>query len=181
MIKRTTICRILFVTASVLLISLLFGFYLPGGVALSLTPVKGGEPLVKIVLAPGQTFTIRYNHSVEDAPVWETHSVDRHGRIFIEEERYLKFGAGMGKMPGIGRLVRRGPYEVIENMHMPTGNFVLRIGSKGVGHTLLWGDRQVNLSARAPHVAVRFSAKPVSWLNRVWQQWWQKINPKAGA
>jgi hypothetical protein len=75
---------------------------------------------------------------VENAPIWETHSVDPSGRIFIEEERYLKFGAGMGKMPGVGRMVRRGPYEVIEDMHMPTGDFVLRIGSPGVDHTLIW-------------------------------------------
>jgi hypothetical protein len=35
----------------------------------------------------------------------------------------------MGKMPGVGKHGQRGPYEVIEDMHMPTGDFVLRIGS----------------------------------------------------
>lgn len=143
---------------------------LPGGLLLTVTPVKGGRPLVAFWLAPGELFTIRYNHSVEDAPIWETHSVDAQGRIYIEEERYLKFGAGMGKMPGIGRMVQRGPYEVIEDMHMPTGNFVLRIGSPGVDHTLIWRGRQVNLSAVAPHVAVQFAARPVSWLQRAWRQ-----------
>ena len=72
------------------------------------------------------------------------------GALYIEEERYLKFGAGMGKMPGIGRMVRRGPYEVIEAMHMPTGNFVLRIGSPGVDHTLIWRNHEINLSMIAP-------------------------------
>ncbi len=168
---RSIVLKILLVAGSVLLLSLLLGFRLSGGVALSLTPIKGGAPLAKIWLAPGETFTIRYNHSVEESPIWETHSVDGQGRIFIEEERYLKFGAGMGKMPGVGRMVRRGPYEVIEDMHMPTGNFVLRIGSKGVDHTLMWRDRQINLSALAPHVAVQFSARPVSWLQRIWFQW----------
>jgi hypothetical protein len=143
------------------------GFYLPGGLALSVTPVKGGAPLAVLYLLPGETFTIRYNHSVEHAPIWETHSVDARGRIYIEEERYLKFGAGMGKMPGVGRMVRRGPYEVIEDMHMPTGNFVLRIGSPEVDHTLIWRDHAVHLSRIAPHAAVRFQARPVSWLHRV--------------
>ncbi|MCP4359090.1 MAG: DUF1850 domain-containing protein, partial [Chloroflexi bacterium] len=85
-------------------------------------------------------------------------------------ERYLKFGAGMGRMPGVGRMVRRGPYEVIENMHMPTGNFILRVGSPGVNHTVIWRGIRSNLSAVAPHVAVQFSARPVSLLYRMWRQ-----------
>jgi hypothetical protein len=143
------------------------GFTLPGGLALSVTPVKGGAPLAVLYLKAGELFTIRYNHSVENAPIWETHSVDARGRIFIEEERYLKFGAGMGKMPGVGRMVRREPYEVIEDMHMPTGNFVLRIGSPGVDHTLIFHDHEINLSKIAPHAAVQLRARPVSWLHRI--------------
>jgi hypothetical protein len=143
----------------------------PGGLLLSVTPVKGGPPLAALWLNPGERFTIRYYHSVENAPIWETHSVDAGGRIFIEEERYLKFGAGMGKMPGVGRMVRRGPYELITDMHMPTGDFVLRIGLPGVDHTLIHQKREINLSALAPHVAVRFSARPVSLLYRIWHHY----------
>lgn len=146
------------------------GFCLPGGLALSVSPVKGGAPLAVLYLKAGEPFTIRYNHSVENAPIWETHSLDARGRIYIEEERYLRFGAGMGKMPGVGRMVRRGPYEVIEAMHMPTGNFVLRIGSPGVDHTLIWRNHQVNLSKIAPHAAVQFSARPISRLHRIGHQ-----------
>jgi hypothetical protein len=104
--------------------------------------------------------------------------VDANGRIFIEEERYLTFGAGMGKMPGVGRMVQRGPFEVIEQMHMPTGDFVLRIGSPGVDHTLIWNGNQINLSVLAPHTAARFSAEPVSMLYRVWCQWFFNPNFK---
>ena len=79
----------------------------------------------------------------------------------------------MGRMPGVGRMVMRGPYEVIENMHMPTGNFILRIGSPGVDHTIIWKGRRKNLSELAPHMAVRFSARPVSRLYRLWRS----LNP----
>jgi hypothetical protein len=140
----------------------LITWHLPGGLELTVTPVKGGPPLLALPLKPGERFTIRYYHSVENAPIWEEHSLDAEGRIFIEEERYLKFGAGMGRMPGVGRMVRRGDYEAIEDMHMPTGDFVLRIGSPGVDHTIIWRGRRKNLSAVAPHVAVQFSARPVS-------------------
>ena len=150
---------------------------LPGGVLLRVAPVSGDGSLVEIVLQPEDRFTIRYYHSVENAPIWETHSVDAEGRIFIEEERYLKFGAGMGKMPGVGRMVRRGPYEVIEEMHMATGNFLLRIGSAGVDHTLMVGGRELNMSAIAPHIAVQFSAHPISRLHRVWRKWLRPSTP----
>lgn len=142
---------------------------MPGGVELRLTPIEGREPFLALILDAGERFTIRYYHSVENAPIWETHSVDESGAIYIEEERYVKFGAGMGKMPGVGRMVRRGSYEVIEDMHHPVGNFVLRIGSPGVDHTLLWRERTVNLSELAPHRAFRFTATPVSRLYRIYR------------
>jgi hypothetical protein len=48
--------------------------------------------------------------------------MDASGTIFIEEERYEKFGAGMGKMPGVGRMVKQGKQEAIVDMHMPVGS-----------------------------------------------------------
>lgn len=143
----------------------------PGGLELRITPVDQEQPVLVLPLEAGERFTIRYYHSVENAPIWETHSLDRTGRIYIEQERYLKFGAGMGRMPGVGRMVHRGPYEVIEDMHMATGDFVLRVGSPGVDHTVIWRGHETNLSAILPHKAVQFRARPVSRLYRWWRQW----------
>jgi len=149
---------------------LLAALIAPGGLELKVVPVKGGPPLLVLPLESGERFTLHYYHSVENAPIWEEHSLDKKGRIFIEEERYLKFGAGMGRMPGVGRMVKEGPYEVIEDMHMPTGNFILRVGSPGVDHTIIWRGRQKNLSEVIPHAAVKFSARPVSLLHSLWRQ-----------
>ena len=142
---------------------------MPGGLELQLTLVESGKPLLVLPLKAGERFTLHYYHSVENAPIWEEHSLDENGRIYIEEERYLKFGAGMGRMPGVGRMVRRGPYEVIENMHLPTGNFILRVGNPGVDHTIIWRGIRKNLSDVVPHEAVRFTANPVSMLYRLWR------------
>ena len=150
-------------------LSLLIARFIPGGLELQLTLVESEKPLLVLPLEAGERFTLHYYHSVENAPIWEEHSLDEKGRIYIEEERYLKFGAGMGRMPGVGRMVRRGPYEVIENMHLPTGNFVLRVGSPGVDHTIIWRGIRKNLSDVVPHKAVRFTAKPVSMLHRLWR------------
>ena len=160
----------LMVAAGLVVVFFLLSWRLPGGLELTVTPVKGGPPLLVLPLQPGESFTIQYYHSVENAPIWEKHSLDARGRIFIEEERYLKFGAGMGRMPGVGRMVKRGEYEVIEDMHMPTGDFVLRVGSPGVDHTIIWRGRRANLSAMVPHVAVQFSARPVSLLYNLWRR-----------
>ena len=163
--------RLIIISSFAGLVFLLFlvACFLPGGLELRVTPVRGGEPLLVLPLEPGERFTIHYYHSVENAPIWEEHSLDEKGRIYIEEERYLKFGAGMGRMPGVGHMVQRGPYEAIEDMHMPTGNFILRIGSPGVDHTVIWRGISKNLSEAAPHRAVCFSAGPVSLLYRLWR------------
>jgi len=160
-------------TAGFGLIFFALSVLVPGGLELQVVPVKGGPPLLVLPLEPGERFTLHYYHSVENAPIWEEHSLDETGRIYIEEERYLKFGAGMGRMPGVGHMVQRGPYEAIEDMHMPTGNFVLRIGSPGVDHTVIWRGTATNLSAAAPHQAVRFSARRVSLLYK----WWRRFFP----
>ena len=170
-----------------LALPILGGAMLPSGqVVLHVTLVDNGQPLVVLPLEPGEPFTLNYYHSVENAPIWEVHTLDKAGHIFIEEERYLKYGAGMGKMPGVGRMVTKGPYEAIVDMHMPTGEFVLRIGSPGVDHTLIWCGTQTNLSDIAPHRAVLFSGRPVSWGGALWQRWFphgatpKKVDPGAG-
>ena len=159
---------------------LLVAWYLPGGLELHIRTVENERDLLVLPLRPGERFTIHYYHSVENAPIWEEHSVDANGHIYIEEERYLKFGAGMGRMPGIGRMVKKGAYEAIEEMHMPTGNFVLRVGSPGVDHTIIWRNTRTNLSQRVPHIAVRFSASPVSFLYAMYRSFFpHSATPKA--
>jgi len=142
---------------------------IPGGLELQVTLVKEKTHLLVLPLEPGERFTIHYYHSVENAPIWEEHSMDKNGTIYIEEERYEKFGAGMGKMPGVGRMVTEGIYEVIKDMHMPTGDFILRVGSPGVDHTIIWRDQRYNLSDTIAHKAVQFSGKPRSLLHRIWR------------
>jgi hypothetical protein len=142
---------------------------LPGDPELVLTRVKDQKTVMVLPLKPGELFTIHYFHSVENAPIWESHSMDGRGRIYIEEERYEKFGAGMGKMPGVGRMVTEGKYEVIKDMHMPTGDFILRVGSPGVDHTIIWRDKRVNLSDGFAHQAIQFSGRSGSMLYRIWR------------
>ncbi len=145
----------------------------PGGIEVSVVPVRGGPPLWVAYMDPGERFTLRYVHSVDRAPIWEEHSVGPDGTIYIEEERFVMVGAGMGDLPGRGRWTGKGSLQAIEGMHTPVGPFVLRVGSPGVDHTLVWRGTETNLSAVAPGKAVRVSARPVSLLTR----WWRRIHP----
>ncbi len=148
---------------------LFFTWLMPGDLELHVTLVKENKSVLVLPLKPGERFTIHYYHSVENAPIWEEHSLNKKGRLYIEEERYEKFGAGMGKMPGVGRMVQKGKYEAITDMHMPTGDFILRVGSPGVDHTIIWRDQRFNLSDTIAHKAVKFSGKPRSRLYGIWQ------------
>jgi len=155
------------IAAAVCLFGLVFiliagALMIPTGVALHVTLAETDTPILVLPLAPGERFTLHYYHSVENAPIWEDHSMDQTGTIFIEEERYEKFGAGMGKMPGVGQMVQKGKYEAIVDMHYPVNTFVLRVGSPGVAHTLIWRGRRFNLSKQFAHQRVRFSGRPVT-------------------
>ena len=160
---------IIFCLLGLALSLILTAWMTPGGLELSVTLVKEKKSVLVLPLKPKERFTIHYYHSVENAPIWEEHSMDETGKIYIEEERYEKFGAGMGKMPGVGRMVKQGIYEVIEDMHMPVGDFILRVGSPGVDHTIIWRNQRYNLSNTIAHKAVKFSGKPVSLLFQIWR------------
>jgi hypothetical protein len=141
----------------------------PSGLELVIRPRAGGRVLLAVPLEPGERFTVHYIHSVDRSPVWEEHSVDRAGNIYIEEERFVMFGAGMGHWPGHGRLTTRGPHLIIEKIHTLVGDFVLRVGSRGVDHNIIWRNGRVNLSDLVPGQAVVVSAGPVSLLQRLWR------------
>ncbi len=100
--------------------------------------LTGGPPLLVLPLEVGERFTLHYYHSVENAPIWEEHSLDR-ARPNLHRRRTLPEVRGRhGPHARRGTMVQRGPYEAIENMHLPTGDFILRVGSPGVDHTVIW-------------------------------------------
>ncbi len=153
----------------------------PGGLELAVAPVGGGAPLLVAPLEPGERFTLRYVHSVDRQPIWEVHAADRDGRIFVEEERFVMVGAGMGDLPGRGVWTGDGRTQAIRGLHYPVGAFVLRVGSPGVGHTILWRGTETGLSAVAAGKAVRVEARPVSRLHRLWRRVFpHRATPDAG-
>ena len=66
--------------------------YLPGGLELRVIPVRSGAPLLVLPLRPGERFTLHYYHSVENAPIWEEHSVDERG-VFTSKRSVISSSA----------------------------------------------------------------------------------------
>lgn len=155
---------------------------LPGGLQLSVVPVRGGQPLMAAPVEVGEPFTLYYHHSVNGLPIWEVHTAGPAGRVFIEEERFVSFNAGMGHLRGRGRHILRDGLQVITGMHWPVGRLVLRVGSPAVGHTIIWRGRSVNLSALAAGRAVEVKARPVSLAHRLWRSLFPcSWDPRLGA
>ncbi|GBC62412.1 DUF1850 domain-containing protein [Desulfonema ishimotonii] len=108
-----------------------------------------GKALLNLPVRYEQQFTIRYIHSVDISPVFEVFRIDEKKGFVLEETYFRMFGAGMGHWEGHGRLTYDGQWTRIRDMNYPVGSFILRVGSKGVDHTLILGNRSVNLSEMA--------------------------------
>jgi len=142
----------------------LVGSWAPGGLELRLSSIKDGRIDIRYPLQPGERFVLQYFHSVNHMPVWEVLYADREGTLYIEETRFISFNAGMGHWPGHGNHVKRGNFQVLENIHKPLPRFILRVGNPGVDHTLTWRGRSTNLSNLAPGLALEVKAHRISLL-----------------
>jgi len=142
----------------VLTAGLILLFLLP---AMSVSAVAGQPHLVvrdyasgKIIMSlkvkRGDRFTIRYIHSVDKKPIFEQFRLDTKNGLVLEKTWFRIFGAGLGHWPGHGQLTQKDGWITIDKMNYTLGSFVLRIGSPGVDHTILYHQQEINLSALAP-------------------------------
>lgn len=159
----------IFAAGLIIIFFTIFIQILPGSFQLTIIPKSGGRPLLAVPIRPGESFTLHYYHSVNGCPIWEKHSIDNRGEIYIQEERFVAFAAGMGHWPGHGHLIRKGPYQVIENINKPIGNFILRVAEEKQKHTIIWRGKSLNLSKMAAGQAVMVSVNPTGALKRLWR------------
>ena len=104
------------------------------------------EILLDLPVCYGDSFTIRYIHSVDISPVFEVFRIEKGTGLVLEETYFRMFGAGMGHWQGHGKLTHDGTWTRIQDINNKLGRFILRVGSKGVDHTILFGEQAINLS-----------------------------------
>ncbi len=105
--------------------------------------------LFQMDLPYGNTFTLRYIHSVDHAPVFEVFRAVRGKGLVLVETYFQMFGAGMGHWKGHGKIVQDGRWTKIRDINKPLGSFLLRVGTPGVDHTILYKGDEWNLSEKA--------------------------------
>ena len=111
---------------------------------------EGGEPLLREALSPGEPFVLSYYHSVNHAPVREVYALDADGAVRVLEHGYRTQGAGLGQVPGEGRVVEAsGGWTRVLGLDRRVGSFALRVGLPGVDHRIEVRGRAVSLTERA--------------------------------
>ena len=116
--------------------------------------------ILSLQVKSGERFTIRYIHSVDKKPIYEQFRLDPDRGLVLEKTWFRMFGAGLGHWPGHGQLTQKDGWITIDNMNYTLGSFILRIGSPGVDHTILYHEQKINLSALAPGRRALVEFKP---------------------
>ena len=110
-------------------------------------------------LKDGEEFQLRYIHSVDRLPVFETYTVEGT-ELVLMETRFLSWGAGLGYM-GEGVLGGENGWTVIKGMQRKVGVIPLRVGTIAE-HTLLYNGAEIRLRDFLPaqtlvHIRVKKS------------------------
>lgn len=64
---------------------------------LQIIDCKSNSIAKRIVIKEAETFTIKFIHSVEKAPVLESFCIDHAGRIILKEVKFKEIGVGYGR------------------------------------------------------------------------------------
>jgi len=119
-----------------------------------------GRIIASLPVKNGDRFVLRYIHSVDHTPIFEKFRLDPKQGLVLEKTWFTMFGAGLGQWPGHGKLTQDKNWITISDMEKPLGSFVLRIGALSVGHTIIYHDREINLSRRAAGTRARIEFRP---------------------
>jgi len=140
------------------------------GLFLSFLPVPGmrltvdGRPIAWLPLREGERLELTWVHSVSGIRVREVFRY-RNGTLFFTETHNPWFAAGLGEVPGRGRVVAESGHAVaIVDIDEPAWGMVFRLGAPSVGHTLWYRGRPLGLSRCFPHARLAWSPQRRPWL-----------------
>jgi hypothetical protein len=117
------------------------------------------QVLLGLDLAREPCWIVRWNHSVTGNQV-DDHYCLRNGRMLLTATHTPAFDAGLGHLPGRGRLASddsHGYWIHDIDEPVPDNGYWLRVGGRAVNHRIVHGGREYSLSALAANQRVRIA------------------------
>jgi hypothetical protein len=108
---------------------------------------RSGDVVWSAKLSEGETFSIRYIHSVDKLPVHEFY-INEDGELILTGIKVIDFGAGLDYV-GEGDLRMEGKWTYIDNLQRKIDSLPLRVGSIA-DHTLIYRDKEIYLRNHFP-------------------------------
>ena len=130
---------------------------------------NSGKTLAYIPISKGQTFQMKYTHSIHLSDVVESYEVTRDGQIKQYELMYEDFAIGMPENASEGESFeqKNGKY-YLKNMDRRFSSFDLRVGKVRANHTLIFAEQEYPLS---------HFIEPGTWVRlkidrmNLWERW----------
>lgn len=115
-------------------------------------------------LEDGDTFTVKYTHSVQLTPVWEIYEI-RDGGIFLTETIFQSFGAGLPSTSPYDFEITDQGFRLF-NIDMKITDLVYRVGAVRANHVIIIRDREYPfLDFAKPTEGVKFQTQKLSLLD----------------
>ncbi|MDD4600391.1 MAG: DUF1850 domain-containing protein [Negativicutes bacterium] len=112
------------VCCSVALLLLVYWCFLPLRI---IVESEGGTCLV-LPTYVGDTFSLRFTHSVHKTPVWENFVVEGVGQLTLVSTEYQSYGVGMPSLPSEGTFIQQGDRFVLINLNRHFSQIPVRVG-----------------------------------------------------
>jgi len=136
-----------FVLFLLIVIIITISVFIPYKQALVFIELENNESITYIPLATGDTFKIKYTHSIHLTDVIESYQVTAQGDIRQYELEYENYAIGMPSTAYEDEIfeVKDGKY-YIKNMKREFPFFVLRVGQVRANHTLIYQNKAFPLA-----------------------------------
>lgn len=121
-------------------------FLMSGKGILVLSNGDTGERYAEYEMAPGDSFSITFIHSVNKSPVTDWYETDKNGRIWLRSTVYYDFGAGVPFDLNEGESLdyAENGAMVISNINREISPFLIFVGTVS-DHTLLVNEKEISL------------------------------------
>ncbi len=108
---------------------------------------KSDQLIFLRVVKPGNTFLLKYLHSVELSDVWERFAIDADHKVVLTETRFQGQGAGLPtSLSGNEKLIREGDWFTITGMNRRVALIYWRVQPEWNNRFSYGNEAELNLS-----------------------------------